>query len=185
MSRFGGAFWQSPQPANVVGANQDRPRFALQWLLAGLTALAVPTASHAGSEIGASNSSASLNFRIVIPAIVRVIAVSQPDRILLEHRHIAQGYIDLDAGTLVKITNNTRSGYLLAAQYDAQFLTKVEVQIDGQNLTTSSGAGSMRVNSGFAIDKLVPISYRLHLAPGVLAGDYRWPVALAFSIAAV
>ena len=61
----------------------------------------------------------------------------------------------------------------------------VEVQISGQNLNASSGAGSMRVNSDIAIDKVVPISYRLHLAPGARAGHYRWPVALAFSLATV
>ncbi|MEO8385102.1 MAG: hypothetical protein ABI583_07670 [Betaproteobacteria bacterium] len=185
MSRLVEAFQQSQQPANVVGANGKHAGFAWRWLLAGLLTLVVPTIGHAESKTGTNSNSASVNFRIVIPAIIRVSAVSQPEHILIENRHIAQGYVDLDASTLVKITINTRSGYLLGAQYDAHFLTKVEVQMSGQNLIASTGAGSMRVDSGIIIDKLVPISYRLHLAPGVRAGDYRWPVALAFSLAAV
>ena len=185
MSRFVGTFQQSPQPIGLVGADQSWPGFAWQWLLTGLLALMLPTISHADSQAGTSSARASVDFRIVIPAIIRVSTVTQPDRIVIDHQHVSQGYIDLNASTLVKITNNTRNGYLLAAHYDAQFLTKVEVHISGQNLTASYGVGSQRVDSGIVIDKLVPISYRLHLAPGVLAGDYRWPVALAFSIAAV
>ncbi|MCY7387823.1 MAG: hypothetical protein LH481_07130, partial [Burkholderiales bacterium] len=160
MSRFVGAFQRYPQSPEVVSAGQGQSGFVCFWMLAGVLALAMPVFSHADSRTGTNSTSASLDFRIVIPAIIRVSAVTQPDHIVIEHRHISQGYIDLDAGTMVKITHNTRNGYLLAARYDAQFLTKVEVQISGQNLTASSGAGSMRVRSGIAIDKLVAISYR-------------------------
>jgi len=185
MSRFAGAFQRSPQHADVGGARQSRASFAWQWLLTGMLALTAPAISHADSQAGTNIARARLDFRIVIPAILRVSTVAQPEHIVIDHRHITQGYIDLEASTLVKITNNTRNGYLLATQYDAQFLTRVEVQISGQNLTASSGAGSMRVNSGITTDKLVPISYRLHLAPGVRAGGYHWPVALAFSLVSV
>ena len=185
MRRFFGTCHRYLQSAEVAGAGQRQSGFVWSWMLAGLLALATPIIGHADSRTGMNSTSASLDFRIVIPAIIRVSAVTQPDHIVIEHRHITQGYIDLDGGTLVKITHNTRNGYLLAARYDAQFLTKVEVQISGQSLTASSGAGSMRVNAGIAIDKLVPIGYRLHLASGVRVGEYRWPVALAFSLAAV
>lgn len=132
---------------------------------------------------GALSSSASLNFRIEIPAVIRVTPVSQPERLVISQRHIDQGYIDLDAGTSVKLTNNTRSGYMLTASYNAQLLSSVEVRVANQQLASSSGFGSMRVISGMVVDKLVDIGYRLHLAPGVRAGEYRWPVALAFSLA--
>lgn len=183
MSRFVRNFRDSPQRDGVYAAERKQSASVWWWFVAGFAALAVPTSSLADSRTGTTGAGAGIDFRIVIPAIIRVTAVTQPDRVVIEHRHITQGYIDLDAGTSVKITSNTRNGYLLTARYDAQLLSMVEVQISGQNLTASSGAGSMRVGSGFAIDKLVPISYRLHLAPGVQAGAYRWPVALAFSLA--
>ena len=167
--------------SEVTGRN--KLAFAWLWLVAGLLILSVPISSYANGHIGTSSAGARIDFRIVIPAIIRVAAVAQPERIVVEARHVAQGYIDLDAGTSVKITNNTRGGFLLTASYDAQLLSMVEVRISGQNLTASSGTGSMRVESGVVVDKLVPISYRLYLAPGARTGDYRWPVALAFSLA--
>ena len=158
-------------------------RFAvmMSWLLMiGLAIVAMP--SLAESRAGTSGAKASINFRIIIPAIIRVTPVTQPAHVVIEDRHVAAGYIDLDAGSSVKLTSNNRSGYLLAASYDVGLLSRVEVRISSQNLTASSGHGSIRVVSGLTVDKLVPISYRLHLAPGVSAGAYRWPVALAFSL---
>ena len=186
MSRMTRVCQQYPQRAEVTSASQKKwTGFASRWLVAGLVALTAAVSSHADSQTGTNSSSASVNVRIVIPAIIRVSTVSQPETILIEQQHIAQGYIDLEASTLVKITNNTRNGYLLAAQYDMQFLARVDVQISGQILSALPGMASMHVDAGIAIDKLVPISYRLHLAPGVRVGNYRWPVSLAFSLAAI
>ena len=158
-------------------------RFAAMWWLLVLSTaiMATPMHSFADSRVGISSAKASIDFRIVVPVVIRVIPVAQPDQVVIDDRHIALGYIDLDAGTSVKLTSNNRSGYQLAARYDAQLLSKVEVRISSQNLTASSGYGSMRVASGLTVDKLVPIGYRMYLAPGVVAGSYRWPVALAFS----
>lgn len=139
---------------------------------------------HAESQLAASTTRARLDFRITIPAIIRVTPLVQPERIVIEDRHIAQGYIDLDTGTAVKLTVNTRAGYVLSASYNSALLAGVELRISNQNLTISSGYGSMQVASGFMTDKIVPIAYRLHLASGVQAGEYRWPIALAFSLPA-
>ncbi len=169
----------------VVAAEPWRlaPLWWWSLLIVGLAMLVVSTTSHADSGTGNTGAQASLNFRITIPAIIRVTPVVQPDHLIIEDRHIADGYIDLDAGTSVNITINSRGGYVLSARYDSKVLSRVEVRVASQNLTTSSGYGSMRVSSGLLTDKLVPIGYRMHLAPGVRAGDYGWPVALAFSLA--
>ncbi len=175
---------QEPR-ARVAAAKPVGAACLWSFIVIGLLILAMPMMSLAESRTGASSARASLDFRIVIPAIIRVKAVTQPERIVIEERHIAQGYIDLEAGTSVKLTTNSRAGYLLTASYDAQLLSRVEVRVTNQSLIASSGFGSMRVASGLITDKLVPIGYRLHLAPGVQAGDYHWPVALAFSLAMV
>lgn len=171
-------------PRNGIVAVQPKLFAAMWWWLffLGLATLAMP--SLADSRTGTTGAKASIDFCIVIPAIIRVTPVTQPDHVVIDDRHIALGYIDLDAGTSVKLTSNNRSGYLLAASYDVQLLSKVEVRISSQHLTASSGHGSIRVASGLTTEKLVPIGYRLYLAPGVLAGAYRWPVALAFSLVA-
>jgi hypothetical protein len=123
--------------------------------------------------------------RIVIPTIIRVAPVVQPALVVIDDLHVAQGYIDIDAGSTVRMTSNSRNGYQLAARYDTQLLTRVEVRIASQYLSVSSGGGSMRVVSGLTIDKLVPVGYRMYLTPAARAGAYRWPVALSFSPASV
>jgi len=178
-------FRESTQRKPTVAA-RPKPRMSVcsrLGLVTGLTALAMPLTSAAESRTGNGGASASINFRIVIPAIIRVKAITQPDHIAIEQRHITQGYIDLEGGSTVQLTTNNRAGYLLSANYDSTLLSSVEIRISNQSLTASSGFGSMRVVAGLIIDKLVPISYRLNLAPGVQAGAYRWPVALAFSLA--
>jgi hypothetical protein len=144
-------------------------------------ALATCISSHAENKIGPGRGRASIDFCIIVPVTVRVTVINQPERILIEDRHLALGYIDMDTGTPVRLTSNSRDGYQLAASYDTQLLSRVEVRISNQSLFASAGAGSMRVASGLAIDRPIPISYRLHLAPGVRAGSYRWPVSLIFS----
>lgn len=185
MSRAAGNF-RTSTPHEIAAASKRAPLAAMWWLLfvVMLATLAIPMRSFAESRADIAGARASIDFRVVIPAMIRVTVVTQPDNILIEDRHISQGYIDLDAGTSVKLTNNTRDGFLLAASYDSQILSSVELRVSSQNLTASMGFGSMRVASGLTIDKLIPISYRLHLVPGVRAGHYRWPVALAFSLAA-
>ena len=172
-----------PPPAVAMAREASRTACHLLGLVLGLAILAMPAKSFAESRSGSGGVRASIDFRIVIPAIIRVTPVSQPDRMVVEERHIAQGYIDVDAGSAVRLTVNTRDGYLLAARYDAALLSAVEVRVSNQSLTASSGFGSMRVTSGLSTDKLTPISYRLHLAAGIPPGDYHWPVALAFSLA--
>lgn len=177
---------QESTPCDLIVATAPH-RLASKWwsllFMVAFMTLTMPLTSHADSRTGTNAAQASLNFRIVIPAVIRVTAIAQPDHVAIEDQHIAQGYIDLDAATSVKLTINSRGGYLLSASYDARLLSSVEVKISSQNLMASSGFGSMRVASGLTTDKLVPIGYRLHLAPGVRTGNYRWPVALAFSLA--
>ena len=167
---------------NVVTASTATAVKSLLFVAA-ITTVAMPGDGFAESQTSVTVANARLDFRIVIPAIIRVTAVTQPESIEINDQHIQSGYIDLDAATAVKLTNNTRSGYQLTARYDAALLSSVEVRISSKKLTASSGFGSMHVASGLANEQVVPIGFRMYLARGVQPGQYRWPVALAFSLA--
>ncbi|MEP7156254.1 MAG: hypothetical protein ABI905_10815 [Betaproteobacteria bacterium] len=163
-----------------------KSRSLMSFLHAAAAALGMlPVAALAGSSTGTTSASASLNFRIEIPAVMRVTPVAQQQHIVIRQRDIDRGYVDVEGATSVKLTNNTRNAYVLSASYNPQLLAAVEVRIDRHRLNASAGVGSMRVATGFIVDKLVDISYRFQLAPGVRAGEYRWPVALAFSQALI
>ncbi len=182
MFRPGGDLTES---SALIAVDKRCPTAAKILLLLLFATQLAPVTSFAESVTQPGNAAARLDFRIVIPAVIAVVPAVQPDRIIIEEQHIAMGYIDLDAATSVKLTNNTRAGYQLTASYDTSLLAKVDVHVDGQQLRAQNGFGSMLVKSGLAINRLVPFSYRLHLVPGVSAGTYRWPIVLAFSLGAI
>jgi hypothetical protein len=148
----------------------------IAFLVASLGSL-VPFSALAESGPGA----ARLDFTLVIPAMVRVKALVQPDRIAVEERHVSQGYIDIDDASSVLLTSNSKSGYQLSVAFDAGILARVRVRIASQQLDAEEGSGSMDVHAPKLVDVPVRASYRLYLRPQVRAGNYRWPVTLAFS----
>ncbi len=173
----------TPAVGRVIHASKPLRFMALALFVAAIATVACPKKSFANSQTASTSASARIDFRIVIPAIIRVTTVTQPDSIQIDAKHIENGYIDLDAATAVKLTNNTRGGYQLTVRYDSALLSGVEVLVASRKLSSSSGFGSMHVASERVTEQLVPIGYRLYLSPGARAGQYRWPVALAFSLA--
>lgn len=153
--------------------------------LALFSALLWPFHTNAESQTAANAARASVDFRIVVPAIVRVKAIVQPDQLLVTEADIARGYVDIEAGSSVIFTTNSRLGYLLSATFDQRLLASIEVRAANRLLQADSGSGSWHMASSYAVDQVMPISYRLHLAPAVQAGSHRWPVSLQFSLSAV
>ena len=154
---------------------------ALGWVMLGLAAFLMSGVVFAESSAGSNPAAARLEFAIVVPAMIRVKALAQPDGITIGQAQIDQGYVDLDAASSLLLTSNSRQGFVLSASYDSGLLAGVEIRIANQILRAAGGLASMRVDAPMLVDKLVGISYRLYLKPGVRAGDYRWPVALAFT----
>ena len=150
-----------------------------------IAALLWPIRVSAESRNAVGSASASIDFRIVVPAFLRVTPMSQPQTLHVTEGDITRGYVEITAGSAVKMTTNSKLGYLLIAVFDQQLLTGIEVWTAGRFLYTTSGSGSMHMTSEYAVDRIVSIDYRLHLAQGVRAGSYHWPVALQFSLGAV
>lgn len=138
--------------------------------------------AESGSAHGGSKASAHLNFRIIVPAIVRVKALSQASSITIEQTHIDRGYIDLDAASSLMLTSNSRNGYVISANFDSHILESIVVKLANQTLHANEGkrTQTMRVDSRVLIDELVKVGYRLYFKTDLKAGQYHWPVALAF-----
>lgn len=173
----------SPPPVSTDSSESAVRRLAGTVLCAACAVLS--TASHAESVTSTSRAQAGLNFRIVIPPIVRVKPVAQPTEITIEPGHVAQGYVDLEGASVVVLTSNSREGYQVAARYDTSLLAHVDVRVANQNIRVASGYGSARVRSPLMTNAEVAVGYRLYLNPEVVAGKYAWPVALAFSTLSV
>jgi hypothetical protein len=146
-------------------------------------AIASPSAhADASSARDGSKASAHLNFRIIVPAIVRVKALAQALGVTVTQDDVDRGHLDLDAASQLMLTSNSRGGYLISANFDTEILDGVEIKLLNQTLHADArkGTRTMHVQSSILIDEVVGVGYRLYLKSGLKAGHYHWPVALAF-----
>ena len=174
---------------NYLSANYRRNKFTTSsaCLIIGLaftatTSLLTDTA-HAETHLasGATSAAVHLNFRIVIPAIVRVKALSQMVSITIEQAHVDRGYIDLEAASSLQLTSNSRRGYTLSANFNSELLEKIDIKLPHKTFHANARSTNMHVESPILINEVVGVSYRLYLKSHVQAGEYQWPVALTFT----
>lgn len=154
---------------------QPRLIAVIAWLCA------LPAGGGAETNPGTNRASASIDFRVIIPVVVRATSVRPQESLVVEARHIAEGFIDVAVEDSLLLTSNSRRGYQLTARHDESLLSGVDIELSGQQLVVRGGVGNMRVVAERSNNQPVPIRYRLHLAAGVTPGRYRWPVALQFS----
>ena len=148
-------------------------------LCAALAAFAA--GARAEGTSGAVHVRASVDFGIVIPAIVRARALSQPIDLPISEGDISRGYVDLDGATSLVLTSNSAAGYAVSVAYDPRLVSRVTVRIQGASLEAASQGGWLHVDAPKLIETPLRVGYRLYLAAHAHAGTYRWPVALAFA----
>jgi hypothetical protein len=146
-----------------------------------LAVLAAVPAANAGSALGSVRASAGLDFRIVVPAMVRVQARAEPPSIALTAADIARGYVEIDEASAVTLTSNSSSGFALTVSFDTALVRAVEVRLGGATLRATQAGVSFPVYAGRLAASTMRIGYRILLAPGARPGSYRWPMALTYS----
>jgi hypothetical protein len=134
---------------------------------------------------GALTARSFLDFRIVIPAIVRITGMQQPSSVTIEPRHVAQGYVDLDEATSLKLTTNSRLGCELSVGFNRSLIARVVVKSGAQEHEVAATNGSFPIAQQKTDNHPVSIGYRLYLNSDVVAGNYPWPLALKFTPRAV
>jgi hypothetical protein len=150
-----------------------------------LVLAAMPFAVHAdatGTQRPAIREHAILDFKIVIPPVLKVTPLTAPRRLVIEQTDIERGYVDLHEASSLAIATNSRHGFMLSAQIDSTLLERAEVHVANQTLRAASDLSSMLVQLPQRSHSSIGVSYRLHLKQQTRAGEYRWPVALTFSL---
>jgi len=140
-------------------------------------------ASEAGAEgVTASRGSASahIDFRITVPAIVRVDALSQPRSLRIAPEDVARGYVDLDDAAALRVTSNSHAGFTICVGFDERLVSRVFVRIQGDELAARANGDWLHVDAPRMIAAPLRLGYRLFLAAGAREGEYSWPVALGF-----
>jgi hypothetical protein len=151
--------------------------------------LAVAFTAFTGAAYGASGSGASrvrssVDFAIVIPAVVRAKALTEPRSLPIEDSDVQRGYIDVDDESSLMLTSNAASGYAVSVAFDPRLVARVAVRIQGNTLEAESQGSWLHVDAPRMIDAPLRVGYRIFLTSGARAGTYRWPVALAFGTGA-
>jgi hypothetical protein len=143
---------------------------------AALIALAAP-AVHAGP--GSLQASASVDFIVHIPEVVRLALFDHPQSLRITAEDSARGEVQV-AGPRILVVANTPQGYLLQAALGAMFS---EAAIEGLAVPVRIPSGSAAVSMPSMVGKARPapqsVQYRFSFPRGTAPGTYPWPLALA------
>jgi hypothetical protein len=128
---------------------------------------------------------ATLDFRIVIPTVLKVKSLISPRSLVIEQADIDRGYMEINDASSLAIVTNSRQGFMLSAQIDSTLLETAEVRLmnhtSNHTLRVEGDLSSMLVKLPGHSHDAVAISYRLYLSKQVRVGKYDWPVMLGFS----
>lgn len=147
--------------------------------LAALQAVA-PGSAFADSQGGNRSARAVLDFRIVIPPVLRLRAIRQPARIVVTERDVAAGYVAVEGGVEMEIVSNLRAGHSMTIQVASNVVSAVD--IEGFGAPVHAGREATTVffprAAGAATRTTHQLAFRLRLAGNVTPGTYDWPVSM-------
>ena len=104
--------------------------------------------------------------------------VQQPSEITITDTDVAQGYVDVPAGSQLRVTSNNPAGYVI------DFFTRLPI-FRSVRVSNASGSADLGPEGGTIIERgqhgrNLPLSltYRFMLAASAQAGTYAWPLAM-------
>ena len=113
-----------------------------------------------------------------VPAQVVGEVVQQPAEITITDADIARGYVDVAAGSELRVTSNNPAGYVI------DFFTRLPI-FRSVRVSNASGSADLGPDGGTIIERgqmgrnlPLALTYRFNLAASVQAGTYAWPLAL-------
>ena len=165
----------------MEAARRNRRRNARRagWAVA-TALLMLPAVVHAASPgTGAGEAKASIDLRIVVPAVLRVRSLAQPDRLALAPEDVARGYLDIEEGAALLVTSNDPTGFDVSLSIDSSVVSRAVARIAGRSLDAAAPSGRFHLEPGRLVDQTLAVTYRLYLSPGARPGNYRWPVAIS------
>lgn len=103
----------------------------------------------------------------------------QPTEIIVTDADIKRGYLDINAGSLVEIRNNSRAGVYLT--FEARGLPFKEALISGLGREVALGPNGGIITHQLIGTNIIAFSYRFVFDKDSQAGTYAWPLALSVS----
>lgn len=166
---------------SVAGAARGFARAAGVAALALAALSAAPSPALAESAAGASKAKAAVDFRIVIPKVLRVRTLRQPDRLVVTPRDVSAGFVEIDRGVEVEVLSNLRGGHTVQFHLASLVVRAVRVSGMGAAIDVAGDGGAVfmpRAPREPTRSTLI-LGFRLQLAKDVEPGVYAWPVSIA------
>ena len=119
---------------------------------------------------------------IAVSAVVTANAVMQVEyqaqQLVVTAADVARGYCDAPAASRVRVSSNSRLGYLISVFSRLPIFKSVRVEMPDSSAQISQDGGSIAQHGRHGKELLTQMTYRFMLADGVVAGTYPWPLAL-------
>lgn len=144
-----------------------------------MAALSLAPIEEAVSASKSSSQAMSTNIRITATVLARanVHILNQPAEIIITHADIKKGFLDVRAGSLLEIRNNSRMGVDLV--FEAANLPFKEVIVSGLGSDISVGSNGGIITRQMTGANIVSLSYRFVFDERSQAGTYAWPLLIS------
>ena len=152
-------FWQRQWPASAV-----------------LLALTLPLQ---GGDAVAGEKRAVFAVTTNVVAVTKVSTREQVPVLTITPADIQRGYVDAPDATLLDVTSNSRTGYLLDFYAPASVFRAIRVKWGGTEAEIGSDGGTVAQRNPVPGKTTMRLSYRFLLAEGLLPGDYSWPLMVS------
>ena len=118
---------------------------------------------------------------IAVSAFVTANAVVQVEyqaqQLVVTEADVARGYCDAPAASRLRVSSNSRAGYLISIFNRLPIFKSVRVDMPDASAQISRDGGSI-AQRRHGKEMLTQMTYRFMLADGVGPGTYPWPLAL-------
>jgi hypothetical protein len=140
------------------------------WLAALALAAAHPLVTEAASR------SIAVSAFVTANAVVQV--EYQAQQLVVTETDVARGYCDAPAASRLRVSSNSRAGYLISIFNRLPIFKSVRVDMPDASAQISRDGGSIAQHGRHGKEMLTQMTYRFMLADGVGPGTYPWPLQL-------
>lgn len=144
-------------------------------LIAALSLAPVAEAKAAQSSTQVLSAQIQVTARVLARASLQILR--QPAEIVVTDADIKRGYLDVNAGSLIEIRNNSRAGVYM--NFETSGLPFKEALVSGFGRQVSLGPNGGIITNQITGTAIVALNYRFVFDENSQAGTYAWPLSLS------
>ena len=139
-----------------------------------LSALALAAAHPLGTE--AASKSIAVSAFVTANAVMQV--EYQAQQLVVTAADVARGYCDAPNASKLRVSSNSRNGYLISIFSRLPIFKTVRVDLPDASVHIGLDGGAIAQRGRHGMGMLTQMTYRFMLADSVAPGTYPWPLAL-------